>query len=249
MVSVRVIGVLLGTAGSLLACNVRNEMRDPARSVVASVPSAFCSVQVSTSVQREASLDSRRARLLDLADAVAANLPNVHVTYLDFSDARSLTLSVPLSCAAGASFAEIGNLARRRGFDVSEPFQPNVIVPREADASAYFEQVLQQTSEAPATLEGCSISVPLSPSSSAGEERDFYAAIGLARDRYGLPLLFMAQADHTMYVTLYRQCSKHRELYRTLEAVLERHYRGTVRMNGYAPVERSALRRAYALEY
>lgn len=240
---------VLGTAGALLGCGTSNlRVGDPARVVVASSPTPVCSVQITRTGGQEELPDVRRARLVDYVDAVAAALPSVQVTYFDFAHGRSLTLTIQQPCNVGAPFAELEAVSASRGFAVGELFQPHVIVPTAAEGVGYLEHVIQQTSELPQTLEGCSMSIPLSMSSSAEDERDFYAVVGQARDRYGVPLLFLAQAEHTMYITFYRQCSFRRELYQALTAVLARHYRGSIRMNGYARVERAVLRRAYALD-
>lgn len=241
--------ILLAGTVTLFACEASVAQRnDPARTVVASRAMTFCSVQAESTRSEEQSRDERIRRLIAFIDGARAASPQLVATYFDFAQGRSATLSSRQACTEAPPISDgVKRAAELHGFRLDQRFEPEVIVPNAPNDSSYLPNVLRQTSERYSQLEDCTIALSFSAARSAEDDMEFYNALGVAKDRYGIPLLFWAQDNDTLYVTTYRQCAHPEGLIAALQMIVRQNYRGSVEITGRVPLDAQEMQRVYSV--
>lgn len=218
----------------------------PEREVVMSRSEQLCSVIVENSVQNARGPDENIARALDYIDLVRREYREAMVTYQDFASGEKFTVTFPGGCGQrGPSWIERAQRsAISLGMRASPPFAPRIVMPPDDGASQSLSRVLAGLNEVGASLEDCSISIDLTASRSAEDDSNLQTAIAASRDIYGVPILFVAQRDNTLYVSFFRQCGEKESMFHAIRAVAERR-RSPVQMQRFATVSSNELSSVY----
>jgi hypothetical protein len=189
-------------------------------------------------------LNHNIALLIAYIESAKARVPDLLVTFVDLSAGRSATITRVGPCSTDGEWENAIQLeAERRGYSASEKFSPSVVV--FPTGGENLTAALKSINGDQANLEGCSVAIRLSPSTSANADRALHEAVGDARDSYGLPILFWIQQDLTLLVTMYQQCSERRGLVVALQQIINMKIGNSVQFLSVSNVTAASLRRAY----
>lgn len=221
-----------------LAAPLESELAD---TVFTSVEGPNCSVKMR--FRSEKDYEGRLGTILNSIVNATKLDGKVVVSYIDFGSADFLTLTVPASCG-GSSLARTARLAGA-GKDtiVSEPFEPTVIKPPVGTHS--LSNIVRSINGNSTTIEDCSLAINLPPLITADRDRLFHARLQIARDYYGLPILFVSQENNVLYLTFYKQCSQRFNMVKFLDMAMGVEPTVRVEMKSINKVSRDQLRMAY----
>lgn len=230
------------------SCSATNGHADRlASTVFAAEAGQYCSVSVSWLEAPSSSYAKIENLITFITEARTAN-PNLFATYIDFESERSVTLSSPGSCdESGATILEtvkrVHDDDRIRLFG---PFSPKVVTPPKRDAAVTsLTEALKSVGPKGQSVQSCSIALRVSPSVSAEDDRDLNYRIGMARDFYGLYILFSSQENDKIYLTFFQQCEHKMSMANAIIALTRLFTPTKVRILSIEEVNRGELKRAY----
>lgn len=229
------------------ACEARSsQLQLEARTAILAEPSELCSVFVGNTIPTEAK-EARTRRLISYVDRVNPIHSNLMVTYFDVSNASGLTLSVPGTCAVGSEvLGKVREHAAAMGLRASAAFMPKVQVLSDTGAeSVHLTDIVRRLDGRNTSLAKCTMAVRLSPSESAEADARFNTALSKARDGYGFPLLFSAQKDDVMYVSLYRQCEDLDSAFLVLKSIITKDSANEIKMLSFVQAKDNDLKAIY----